>query len=132
MSATESSIDIARVAAQAASGKLANDIVAIDVSERLAITDVFLIASASNERQVNAIVDGIEEELAKKDLKPVRREGRSEGRWVLLDYANVVVHVQHEEDRVFYALERLWKDCPAVDLQIENAASAAPSVPDAE
>lgn len=132
MSATESSIDIARVAAQAASGKLANDIVAIDVSERLAITDVFLIASASNERQVNAIVDGIEEELAKKDLKPVRREGRSEGRWVLLDYANVVVHVQHEEDRVFYALERLWKDCPAVDLQIENAAPAASAAPDAE
>ena len=135
MSATESSIDIARVAAQAASGKLANDIVAIDVSERLAITDVFLIASASNERQVNAIVDGIEEELAKKDLKPVRREGRSEGRWVLLDYANVVVHVQHEEDRVFYALERLWKDCPAVDLQIENAEAAAPAAsaaPDAE
>lgn len=129
MSATESSIDIARVAAQAASGKLANDIVAIDVSERLAITDVFLIASASNERQVNAIVDGVEEELAKKGLKPVRREGRSEGRWVLLDYANVVVHVQHEEDRVFYALERLWKDCPAVDLQIE---AAAPAVPDAE
>ncbi|MBP3036024.1 ribosome silencing factor [Arthrobacter sp. zg-ZUI100] len=125
MSATESSINIARVAAQAASGKLANDIVAIDVSERLAITDVFLIASASNERQVNAIVDGIEEELSKLDLKPVRREGRSEGRWVLLDYANVVVHVQHEEDRVFYALERLWKDCPAVDLQLEEAAPAA-------
>ncbi|MBO0895882.1 MULTISPECIES: ribosome silencing factor [Arthrobacter] len=135
MSATESSIDIARVAAQAASEKLANDIVAIDVSERLAITDVFLIASASNERQVNAIVDGIEEELAKKNLKPVRREGRSEGRWVLLDYANVVVHVQHEEDRVFYALERLWKDCPAVDLQIKNQtapAASAPAVPDAE
>lgn len=132
MSATESSIDIARVAAQAASGKLANDIVAIDVSDRLAITDIFLIASASNERQVNAIVDGVEEELAKKGLKPVRREGRSEGRWVLLDYANVVVHVQHEEDRVFYALERLWKDCPAVDLQIEGAAVPAPAAPDAE
>ncbi|MFJ7749185.1 ribosome silencing factor [Arthrobacter sp. NPDC097144] len=132
MSATESSIDIARVAAQAASGKLANDIVAIDVSDRLAITDIFLIASASNERQVNAIVDGVEEELAKKGLKPVRREGRSEGRWVLLDYANVVVHVQHEEDRVFYALERLWKDCPAVDLQIEGAAVSAPAAPDAE
>ena len=125
MSATESSIDIARTAASAASSKLAEDIVAIDVSDRLAITDVFLIASASNERQVNAIVDGIEEELAKKDLKPVRREGRSEGRWVLLDYANVVVHVQHEEDRVFYALERLWKDCPAVDLQLEDSPAAA-------
>ena len=133
MSATESSIDIARVAAHAASGKLANDIVAIDVSERLAITDVFLIASASSERQVNAIVDGIEEELAKKDLKPVRREGRSEGRWVLLDYANVVVHVQHEEDRVFYALERLWKDCPSIDLQLEEGTTAsAPASTEAE
>ncbi|MCC3274990.1 MULTISPECIES: ribosome silencing factor [unclassified Arthrobacter] len=127
MSATESSIDIARAAAKAASDKIADDIVAIDVSERLAITDVFLIASASNERQVNAIVDGIEEELSKKGLKPVRREGRSEGRWVLLDYANVVVHVQHEEDRVFYALERLWKDCPVVDLQLEDASAAAES-----
>ncbi|MBD8043462.1 ribosome silencing factor [Arthrobacter sp. Sa2BUA2] len=124
MSATESSIDIARTAARAASAKLADDIVAIDVSERLAITDVFLIASASNERQVNAIVDGVEEELAKSGLKPVRREGRSEGRWVLLDYATVVVHVQHEEDRVFYALERLWKDCPAVDLQLPEAPAA--------
>lgn len=118
-------MSIARTAAKAASDKLAEDIVAIDVSERLAITDIFLIASASNERQVNAIVDGIEEELAKEGLKPVRREGRSEGRWVLLDYATVVVHVQHEEDRVFYALERLWKDCPAVDLQLETAAPAA-------
>ncbi|KAD3720530.1 ribosome silencing factor [Arthrobacter yangruifuii] len=127
MSATESSIDIARAAAKAASAKIADDIVAIDVSERLAITDVFLIASASNERQVNAIVDGIEEELSKMNLKPVRREGRSEGRWVLLDYANVVVHVQHEEDRVFYALERLWKDCPEVDLQLEDAPAAAES-----
>ena len=124
MSATESSMNIARTAAKAASAKLADDIVAIDVSERLAITDVFLIASASNERQVNAIVDGVEEELAKEGLKPVRREGRSEGRWVLLDYANVVVHVQHEEDRVFYALERLWKDCPAVDLQLPEAEAA--------
>lgn len=125
MSATESSMNIARTAAKAASAKLADDIVAIDVSERLAITDIFLIASASNERQVNAIVDGIEEELAKEGLKPVRREGRSEGRWVLLDYATVVVHVQHEEDRVFYALERLWKDCPSVDLQLPEGESAA-------
>lgn len=122
MSATEQSIDIARTAAHAAADKIAQDIMAIDVSDRLAITDVFLIASAPSERQVNAIVDGIEEELSKQDLKPVRREGRSEGRWVLLDYASVVVHVQHEEDRVFYALDRLWKDCPAVDLQLADVA----------
>ncbi|AUI52662.1 ribosome silencing factor [Arthrobacter crystallopoietes] len=125
MAASEDSISIARMAAKAASDKIGQDIIALDVSERLAITDVFVIASASNERQVNAIVDGIEEELHKHDLKPVRREGRSEGRWVLLDYATVVIHVQHEEDRVFYALERLWKDCPQIDLQLDEAPATA-------
>jgi ribosome-associated protein len=124
VSATDSSITTARHAARAASEKLAEDIVALDVSERLALADVFLIASAPSERQVNAIVDGIEDELSKFDQKPVRREGRSGGRWVLLDYSNVVIHVQHEEDRVFYALERLWKDCPVVDLQLGDDASA--------
>jgi len=120
---------LARHAAHAAADKLAEDIIALDVSERLALTDVFLIASAPTERQVNAIVDGIEEELLKQDLRPVRREGRSEGRWVLLDYADIVVHVQHTEDRVFYALERLWKDCPVVDLELGDDASAkAPAV----
>ena len=127
MTATDSSITTARNAARAASEKLAEDIVALDVSERLALADVFLIASAPSERQVNAIVDGIEDELAKFDQKPVRREGRSGGRWVLLDYSNVVIHVQHEEDRIFYALERLWKDCPVVDLQLGDGASAKAS-----
>jgi ribosome-associated protein len=125
VTASDTSITIARDAAKAAADKLAHDIVALDVSERLALADVFLIASAPSERQVNAIVDGIEEELAKQDLRPVRREGRSGGRWVLLDYSDNVIHVQHEEDRVFYALERLWKDCPVVDLQLEDAAAAA-------
>ncbi|UKA57236.1 ribosome silencing factor [Arthrobacter sp. FW306-2-2C-D06B] len=124
MTAHEQSVLLARHAARAAADKLAEDIIALDVSERLALTDVFLIASAPTERQVNAIVDGIEEELLKQDLRPVRREGRSEGRWVLLDYADIVVHVQHSEDRVFYALERLWKDCPVVDLELGDDASA--------
>jgi ribosome-associated protein len=133
VTATDSSITTARHAARAASEKLAEDIVALDVSERLALADVFLIASAPSERQVNAIVDGIEDELSKFDQKPVRREGRSGGRWVLLDYSNVVIHVQHEEDRVFYALERLWKDCPVVDLQLGDDASAkATAATDAE
>ena len=133
MTATESSIAIARTAAKAAADKIAQDIVAMDVSERLALADVFLIASAPSERQVNAIVDGIEEELAKQDLRPVRREGRSGGRWVLLDYADVVIHVQHEEDRVFYALERLWKDCPVEDLQLgEDASAKAGAIADTE
>lgn len=127
MTAHEQSVLLARHAARAAADKLAEDIIALDVSERLALTDVFLIASAPTERQVNAIVDGIEEELLKQDLRPVRREGRSEGRWVLLDYADIVVHVQHSEDRVFYALERLWKDCPVVDLELGDDASAKAS-----
>jgi ribosome-associated protein len=127
VTASENSISIARAAARAAADKIAKDIVAIDVSDRLAITDVFLIASAPSERQVNAIVDGVEEALHKMDLRPVRREGRSEGRWVLLDYAEVVIHVQHEEDRVFYALERLWKDCPSIDLQLEAQPAPADS-----
>jgi ribosome-associated protein len=133
VTATDSSIATARHAARAASEKLADDIVALDVSERLALADIFLIASAPSERQVNAIVDGIEEELAKFDMKPTRREGRSGGRWVLLDYSSVVIHVQHEEDRVFYALERLWKDCPVVDLQLGDDASAkAPAASETE
>ena len=121
MTATESSVALVRAAARAASDKLAKDVIALDVSDRLAITDIFFIASAETERQVNAIVDGIEEELLKQGMRPVRREGRSEGRWVLLDYADIVVHVQHEEDRIFYALERLWADCPVVDLGLDAA-----------
>jgi ribosome-associated protein len=127
VTASDSSIATARQAAKAAADKIAHDIVALDVSERLALADVFLIASAPSERQVNAIVDGIEEELSKQDLRPVRREGRAGGRWVLLDYSDIVIHVQHEEDRVFYALERLWKDCPVVDLQLAEDTSAKAS-----
>ncbi|MGI8761278.1 MAG: ribosome silencing factor [Jatrophihabitantaceae bacterium] len=114
MPATDSARDLALTAARAASDKLATDIVLIDVSERLAITDVFVIVTGSNERQVEAIVDEVEEKLRLAGVKPLRREGRRDGRWVLLDYADIVVHVQHAEERVFYALERLWKDCPFI------------------
>lgn len=127
MTAIDSSVELARHAAKAAADKIAQDIVALDVSERMALTDIFVIASAPSERQVNAIVDGIEEELSKLNRQPVRREGRSGGRWVLLDYSDVIIHVQHEEDRVFYALERLWKDCPVVDLQLGEDTSAKPA-----
>ena len=114
MTATDEAREAALVAAQAAADKLATDIVLIDVSERLAITDVFVLATGGNERQVEAIVDEIEEKLRLHGLKPIRREGQRDGRWVLLDYGDVVVHVQHSEERVFYALERLWKDCPVI------------------
>ena len=128
MSATESAVQLARTAAKAAADKLAENIVAVDVSDRLAITDVFVIASAPTERQVNAVVDNVEDELiVRLDRRPVRREGRSEGRWVLLDFGDVVVHVMHDEDRAFYALERLWKDCPLVDLGLEDGGAAAPA-----
>ncbi|PJE94268.1 ribosome silencing factor [Streptomyces carminius] len=117
MTATDRSIELISAAAQAAADKLAHDIVAYDVSDVLSITDAFLLASAPNDRQVKSIVDEIEERLQKeKGVKPVRREGEREGRWVLLDFVDIVVHVQHSEERVFYALERLWKDCPRLDL----------------
>ena len=109
-------MSLAVAAAEAAAEKLADDIVAFDVSEQLVITDIFVVCSAPNDRQVRAIVDGIEERLRDLDARPVRREGEREGRWVLLDYLDVVVHVQHADDRQFYALERLWKDCPAIPL----------------
>jgi ribosome-associated protein len=116
VTATERAIELIRIAATAAADKLATDIIAYDVSDQLVITDAFLLCSASNDRQVRAVVDEIEEKLAKAGAKPVRREGEREGRWVLLDYLDVVIHVQHAEERVFYSLERLWKDCPSIEL----------------
>ncbi len=123
MTATDTARDLALVAANAASDKLATDVVLIDVSERLVITDIFVIATGANERQVEAIVDEVEERLRREGVKPLRREGRRDGRWVLLDYADVVVHVQHSEERVFYALERLWKDCPTIPFVPDGAPS---------
>lgn len=125
MTATDHAIELVQIAALAAADKLALQVVAYDVSEAIAITDAFLLASASNERQVKAIVDEIEDKLREADAKPIRREGHREGRWVLLDYGEIVVHVQHEEERVFYALERLWKDCPAIPFTDRDAERAA-------
>jgi ribosome-associated protein len=116
MTATDTARELALTAANAAADKLATDIVLIDVSDRLAITDVFVIATGTNERQVEAIVDEIEAKLREVGVKPLRREGRRDDRWVLLDYAEIVVHVQHTEERAFYALERLWRDCPTIDF----------------
>jgi ribosome-associated protein len=116
VTATERAVELVTTAARAASDKLAESIVAFDVSEQLVITDAFVICSASNDRQVRAIVDEIEDKLREIDAKPIRREGEREGRWVLLDYGDVVVHVQHAEERVFYALERIWRDCPTIPL----------------
>ena len=116
MSATDRAIELTVAAARAASDLKAQEIIALDVSGQLVLTDAFLIASGTNERQVGAIVDAVEEALHKLGAKPLRREGKSEGRWVLIDFGDVVVHVQHAEDRTYYALERLWKDCPVIEL----------------
>jgi ribosome-associated protein len=116
VTATSRAVELAGIAAEAAADKLASDIIAYDVSEQLVITDVFLLCSAANDRQVRAIVDEIEDKLRQAGARPVRREGEREGRWVLLDYLDIVVHVQHAEERTFYGLERLWKDCPRIEL----------------
>ncbi|HEU4675101.1 MAG TPA: ribosome silencing factor [Motilibacteraceae bacterium] len=119
MPATPRAVELAVTAATAAADKLADDVLAFDVSDQMVITDVFVLCSAPNDRQVRSIVDEIEDKMRQAGAKPVRREGEREGRWVLLDYADVIVHVMHAEDRVFYALERLWKDCPLVELPEE-------------
>lgn len=120
MTATEHALELTRTAAAAAVDKLGTDLIAYDVSDQLAITDVFLVVTAANERQVGAVVDGIEEALRALDAKPTRREGDRERRWVLLDYLDLVVHVQHAEERHFYALERLWHDCPVIPLGVDE------------
>jgi len=125
VTATDRARELALVAAQAAADKLATDIVLLDVSERLVITDVFVIASAPSERQVSSIVDEVELKLRQAGTKPVRREGEREGRWVLLDYIDLVVHVQHAQERAFYGLDRLWKDCPAVPFADADGVRAA-------
>ncbi len=116
MTATDHALELVQIAAEAAVEKLALQVIAFDVSVQLAITDAFVLASAANERQVNAIVDEVEDKLREAGAKPIRREGQREGRWVLLDYGEIVVHVQHEDERQFYALERLWRDCPSIPV----------------
>lgn len=130
MTATDQAVAMATIAAQAAADKLATDITIIDVSDRLAITDCFVVVTGGSDRQIGAIVDAVEEQMREAGYKPVRREGERDGRWVLLDFVDVVVHIQHAEERVYYALDRLWKDCPAIPFADAGAPGAA-DAPDA-
>lgn len=116
MSITDEARLMAETAALAADEKLATNIAAIDVSDVLAITEVFVLASADTERQVASIVEEVEDELTKKGFEPKRREGNRENRWVLLDYGPIVVHVQRNDQREFYGLDRLYHDCPLIDI----------------
>jgi ribosome-associated protein len=116
MTASDQAVAIARVAVQAAEDKLGQDILVLDVSEKLGIADVFVMVSGANERQVGAIVDEIEKRTLQAGYRALRREGEREDSWVLLDFFDTIVHVQHVDARTHYSLDRLWKDCPVVDL----------------
>jgi ribosome-associated protein len=118
VTASTASIELAQLAAEAADSKQAENLVALDVSGPLPLADVFLLASGRNERNVIAIAEEIQDRLGESGSKVLRREGMSEGRWILLDFGDLVVHVFHEEDRMYYSLERLWKDCPVVPLAV--------------
>jgi ribosome-associated protein len=112
------------IAARAADAKGGEDLLALDVSGPLPLVDVFLLVTGRSERNVAAIADEVEEKLLEAGHKRLRREGRQEARWVLLDFGDLVVHVFHEEERVFYGLERLWKDCPLVPVELAERAAA--------
>lgn len=123
MTASERARELVAVASAAADAKQALDPVALDVSTNLALTDAFLIVSGRNERSVIAIGEEIEHRLRELDAPALRREGATEGRWMLLDFGDLIVHVFHEQDRLYYQLERLWADCPVIPLDV-SAASA--------
>ncbi|WP_369401074.1 ribosome silencing factor [Demequina salsinemoris] len=120
VTASSRAIALTEAVARAAAEKKAEEIIALDVSEHLPLADVFVVASGTNERQVTAIAEGIEEALLDEGAKAIRREGIREGRWALMDFNDVIVHVMHQEDRAYYELERLWKDCPVVPLPEEQ------------
>lgn len=117
MTVTDESRRLASIAARAADEKKATNIAVIDVSDVMAISEIFVIASAGNERQVRAIVEEVEDRLTEVGAEPLRREGNRENRWVLLDYGSFVVHVQREAEREFYGLDRLYRDCPLVEVE---------------
>jgi ribosome-associated protein len=118
VTATARARELLSVAALAGDSKQGYDPVALDVSGPLPLTDIFYLVSGRNERNVQAIAGEIEDKMIEAGAKALRREGRAEGRWILLDFGDIVAHVFHEEDRMYYSLERLWKDCPAIPLEL--------------
>jgi len=119
--------EVALAAARAAASKQAEDIAILDVREVIVITDFFVICTGGSDRQVRTLVDAVEKELRGLGVRPVRREGQSEGRWVLLDYVDVVIHAFAPEERQFYDLERLWRDAPTLDWEDQAGATGAAS-----
>ena len=125
MTASSRARELLQVAALAADSKQGEDLVALDVSGPLPLTDIFFLVTGRNERNVQAIAGEIEDKLLESGAKALRREGRAEGRWILLDFGDIVVHVFHEEERTFYGLERLWNDAPVVKLDLGEGDAAA-------
>ncbi|KDA06253.1 ribosomal silencing factor RsfS [Microbacterium sp. CH12i] len=123
MQSPENAEEMLQIAAAAAVSKGGEDLVALNVSEPLPLVDIFLIVTGNSERNVAAIADEIEDQLLESGHKRVRREGRQESRWVLLDFGDLIVHVFHGEERVYYGLERLWKDCPVVPIDVAEPAT---------
>ena len=121
MTASERARELVQAAAVAADAKQAEDIVALDVSDMLPFADAFLITSARNERLVQAVSDAIEEALLPLGARPLRREGKGDGRWILIDFGDLIVHVFHDEERTYYSLERLWRDCPVIPVSLPEA-----------
>ena len=132
MTASSRARELLQVAALAADSKQGEDLVGLDVSGPLPLTDIFFLVTGRNERNVQAIAGEIEDKMLEAGAKALRREGRAEGRWILLDFGDLVVHVFHEEDRMYYSLERLWKDCPAIPIDVPSAAGADTASSDAE
>lgn len=128
MPASESALNFIRIAARAADDRSGFDLVGLDVSENLPLTDAFLLVSGRNERMVLSIAEEVEDRLREEaGQKVLRREGQELGRWVLCDFGDIVLHVFHEEDRMFYGLERIWRDAPVIDLGLEQAADVEAS-----
>jgi ribosome-associated protein len=116
MPASKSVTDLTQIAARAVAEKLGTDMIALDLSDQMVLSEVFLIATGGNVRQVDSIADFVEEKLREIGEKPARREGTEE--WVLLDYSDLVVHIQSTTLRNYYMLDRLWNDCPRIELDI--------------
>jgi ribosome-associated protein len=112
-------IELTKIAAAALADKLGDEIVAIDLSEQLVLNQVFLLVTGSNEPQLQALSDEVQRKLAEAGEKPVRKEGS--GSWILLDYSDLVVHIQSTELRNYYMLDRLWNDCPKIELNLAKA-----------
>jgi ribosome-associated protein len=123
MTASAQARELLQMAATAADSKAGEDLVALDVSGPLPLTDVFLLVTGNSERNVVAIADAVEDALNDAGVRTLRREGKEQGRWVLLDFGDLVVHVFHQEDRQYYSLERLWRDCPVVPFELPRSAA---------